>query len=52
MVDEKKEEEITVDETIGGPVIGINIDTEEKYEWLMKLLGLPVVKPKKPNESS
>jgi len=24
--------------------VGIAIDTEEKYEWLMKLLGLPVVK--------
>lgn len=44
-MDEKKKE-IMVDETIGGPVIGIAIDTEEKYEALMKLLRLPVVKPK------
>lgn len=29
-----------------GTYIGVTIDTEEKYEWLMKLLGLPVVKAK------
>jgi len=28
------------------PLIGIAINTEEKYEALMKLLGLPSVKPK------
>ena len=27
-----------------GTYIGVVIDTEEKYEQLMKLLGLPVVK--------
>ena len=43
---DEREKGIVVEETVGGPVIGIAIDTEEKYEALMKLLRLPVVKPK------